>query len=193
MRLFDRQRRYAAHPDPAAAAANFVALVIAWNGAFYPLYIMFLLGRVSAPALLTLPATPLFFAIPWLMRRHSAAGRVALVLLGTANTLWCTEIFGAQSGVGLFLLPCIGLAALLYRPSERPLLLLAVGLPIVAHFIVLRVPGPSVISLASESMVSFWDINAASVVFLSGLIALRFASLMAYLGVRAAIPSDLAK
>jgi hypothetical protein len=33
-------RRYAAHPDPATATANLVALVVASNGPFYPLYVL---------------------------------------------------------------------------------------------------------------------------------------------------------
>ena len=46
--------RYAAHADPATAAANLVALVLAGNGPFYPLYVLALLARLNAISVATL-------------------------------------------------------------------------------------------------------------------------------------------
>jgi hypothetical protein len=118
MNVLARCRAYAGHPDPAAAATNVVALVVALDRPFYPLYIIGLIGWSDVPAFATMLASPLFFAVPWLSRRSSLAGRVALPLIGTINTVWCARLLGVASGVQLFCLPCIMLAALLYRDGQ---------------------------------------------------------------------------
>lgn len=87
MNLLARCRAYAGHPDPAAAATNVVALVVALNGPFYPLYIIGLIGWAGVSTFATMLSSPLFFAVPWLSRRSSLAGRVALPLIGTINTV----------------------------------------------------------------------------------------------------------
>jgi len=66
-------------------------------------------------------ASPLFFAVPALSRGSPRAARVALPLIGIANTVWCTALFGPASGIALFLLPCIVLAILVPHADERRL------------------------------------------------------------------------
>ncbi len=96
--LAARLAHYAAQEDPPAAVANLVALVVASNGPFYPATVLWLIGRDGLPSFWTLAASPLFAAIPWLMRRSSLAGRAALPLLGAANTVWTEKLFGPEFG-----------------------------------------------------------------------------------------------
>jgi len=126
-------RRYAAADDPRVAAANLVALVLAWNTPFYPLYLLGAAGATMREAAwLTLCAFPIFLAVPAITRWHGIWGRVLLVVAGTGNTLFCTWLLGEASGTPLFLLPCITLAALLFRRAETRALFSLLVLPIVA-------------------------------------------------------------
>ena len=45
MKILDWLRRYTSHPDPQAAAANWVAVVVGWNTPFYPLYLLAMPGQ----------------------------------------------------------------------------------------------------------------------------------------------------
>jgi len=106
MKILALCRTYPAHPDPATAAANLIALVVALNGPFYPLYVIGVIGWSGLPTFATMLASPLFFAVPWVSRRNSLAGRVALPLIGTANSMWCAKLLGIASGVQLFCIHC---------------------------------------------------------------------------------------
>ena len=125
-------RRYADHEDPLVAAGNFVALVLAWNQPFYPLYLWFILGR---DAWIGLPDTLsgfVFFAIPGVARRHPLLGRALLPVAGMLNVVLCMKLLGEASGIWLLLFPCIMLAALLFRWRERWLMLGLSALPAAA-------------------------------------------------------------
>lgn len=67
--------------------------------------------------------------VPAMSRRDPRWGRAVLVLAGMANTVMATKILGTASGVGLFLIPCLMIAAAFFRPAERAISLglLAVG------------------------------------------------------------------
>jgi hypothetical protein len=177
--LLGRLRAYYSHDDPAAERANVIALIVGWNGPFYPLYVVALVGRHSAAfAPLTMLATPLFLALPWLSRRSSCAARFGLVLVGTANTLWCMKLLGDSSGVELFLLPCAALATLLFREQEQAAFLAAVALPLVAYFIPLSVFGPAVIPLNAAESARLYALNMASVLVLTAVLAVQFTRLL---------------
>jgi hypothetical protein len=133
MRALAALRRYAASDDPRVAAANLVALVLAWNTPFYPLYLWGSAGAGILPGgWLTLCVFPVFLSVPKATRRWPLSGRVLLVLAGTGNTLFCTWLLGEASGTQLFLVPCVSLAALLFRRAERVPLFGLLALPIVA-------------------------------------------------------------
>ncbi|MGU9981841.1 hypothetical protein ACJ4V0_17555 [Phreatobacter sp. HK31-P] len=115
----ERYRRYAGHSDPRTAAANTVAMLVASNQPFYPLYLSWAVSPTIWPAFVTFLSTPLFLAVPALARRDSLLGRAGLLVAGIGNTLLCRFMFGASSGVDAFLMPCIVLAILLFRRHER--------------------------------------------------------------------------
>jgi hypothetical protein len=118
-RLLAATGSYAAHPEPRAAMANTVALVIVSNQPFYPLYLYWAVSPVISPSFLTFISTPLFALVPAVMRRSSRLGRSLMLGAGIGNTLLCRFAFGPSSGVEAFLFPCLVLAVLLFRPDER--------------------------------------------------------------------------
>ena len=172
-------RGYAAHDDPAAAVCNFIALVVGWNTPFYPLYLIALSDRpIAAGGLLTLLSTPSFLAIPLPSRGSSRAGRLALPLVGTVNTLWCIKLLGSASAVGLFLLPCVALVTLLFRRRELPWLVFAAAVPIAAGLIPNAVFDPPLIALSAATTVRVASLNIGSVAALTVLLALQLAGLL---------------
>jgi hypothetical protein len=174
-------QRYTAHDDPACAVANLVAMVIAWNGPLYPLWIIGFVGWNGWPSVFTIVAAPFFFAVPWLMRRSSGLGRFAIPVFGTANCLWSTKLLGAETGVGLFLIPSLLMAALLYRRTERWLLLPALALPFGAHFLPPSVFGPTLFPLAAAAAATLNGLNSASVLALIFLLTWKWSGLLARL------------
>jgi hypothetical protein len=110
---------YTAHPDPRVASCNSIALLVASNQPFYPLYVHFSVSRHIAPVLLTFLSTPFFVAVPAISRRSSVFGRALLPLTGLANVVVSAKAFGASSGVAMFIVPCALIAAAFFRPSER--------------------------------------------------------------------------
>jgi len=110
---------YAAHPDPLVAACNRIALLVASNQPFYPLYLWWLVGGDWGTACWTFLSTPFFASVPIVARRHALAGRAMLPLAGIANGLVSANAFGVASGVELFLIPCALIALLAFRPAER--------------------------------------------------------------------------
>lgn len=117
--LIDRIRAYKSNPDPLAGLANTVALVVAGNQPFYPLYLHAIVGKPAWPAWLTLITMPLFALVPAVARRHSLMGRAMLPVVGVANAILAVKLIGTETGVELFLLPCALLSTLLFRQTER--------------------------------------------------------------------------
>jgi len=74
---------------------------------------------VVAPSFLTFLSTPFFAAVPMVMRRSPLGGRCLMLAAGIGNTVLCRHAFGPGSGVEVFLFPCLVLALLLFRRSER--------------------------------------------------------------------------
>jgi hypothetical protein len=123
---------YMANPDPRVASCNTIALLVASNQPFYPLYVYFAVSEHIAPTLLTFLSTPFFLAIPAISRRSPIFGRALLPLTGLANVVVSAKAFGAASGVAMFIVPCALISAAFFRPSERvfALALLALALAI---------------------------------------------------------------
>jgi hypothetical protein len=110
---------YAVNDDPLTAASNRLALIIASNQPFYPLYVRWVTGETSVSLGLTFLSTPFFLASPWIAKRFVGVGRLWFPAIGAINTFFCGFIFGEASGVEWFLLPCIVIAVLSCRAMER--------------------------------------------------------------------------
>lgn len=173
-RLWRRVAGYAAHDDPLAAAANWIALVVAWNQPFYPLYLWAAVGADKiAPSFLTFLSTPFFLAVPAVARRHPLAARVMLPLTGIANGVLSTKAFGVGSGVEIFLLPCALIGAALFRPSERALGLAVVVLCAGAYFIPDRLFGQPLAAYGAadnKAMTGLNVLSAATLIVFIGLL-----------------------
>jgi hypothetical protein len=85
--LLTRWRDALADLDHRARAAGSIALVVAINQPFYPLYLHAIAGAAATSAWLTLLSTPFFAAVPAIARHHSLLGRAMLPLAGVANTM----------------------------------------------------------------------------------------------------------
>ncbi len=117
-------RSLAAHPDPLVEANNWVALTIGSHLPFWPLYVTGIAGSEAWPsALLTIALTPFFLAIPLIARRSGFASRIAMPVFGIVNTIFTMWVLGINSGTEVFLVPCAALAAIVFRRSERWLML----------------------------------------------------------------------
>jgi hypothetical protein len=169
---------YASADDPQSDIAAKVALVIVSNQPFYPLYLHAVVGAAAWPAWLTLLTAPLFAGVPMLARRSPFAGRALMVLTGTANTVFSVKLFGAQSGVELFLIPCALLGALLFRPDERLISLPLLGLPFLSYLLIDSRLGAPLMQVADADYASLVAINATSVGALTALIGILAAARM---------------
>lgn len=128
---------YSADDDPLTAASNRLALILASNQPFYPLYVRWVTGEASPLLALTFLSTPFFLASPWIAKRFPGVGRLWFPAVGAINTFFCGFVFGEASGVEWFLLPCIVIAFLSCRATERPALmaycLILVGIFVIVH------------------------------------------------------------
>ena len=171
---------YAAHEQPLVAAGNKVALVLAGNTPFYPLYVVWLAGSDGMPwPLMTQLVFPFFLAVPAIARRRPLLGRVMLSLAGTANTVFGTWLLGERAGVELFLVPCITLASLLFGAGERKVMLLLAALPLGAYYFLHGHYGAPPLLYAEEAYATLFTMNAISVGTLSIFLGIVFSGLYA--------------
>ena len=176
--LLEPIRRYSDNPDPLAKVAATVALVVASNQPFYPLYLHAIVGKQAWPAWLTLLTTPLFLAVPAVARRHPLIGRAMLPIVGVANTVFCVKLIGLATAVELFLLPCILLAAILFRTSERTAMIPVLLVPFAAYFLLDSRLGAPLQVFDADNYASIVALHAVSVASLTALIGFMFASIL---------------
>jgi hypothetical protein len=169
-------RAYGAHPDPRAAIANTVALVIVSNQPFYPLYLHWTVAPVVTPSYVTFLSTPLFAAVPAVMRRSSRLGRALLLVAGIGNTLLCRVAFGAGSGVEVFLFPCLMLALMLFPRSERAFAFGFTALAFAAYLLPAAWLGAPIHRYAIDEYAALQRLNFLSAASLTVLIAWLFAA-----------------
>lgn len=165
-----RIRAFAAHPDPLAEASNWVALTIGSHLPFWPLYIFWVAGREALPSsLLTMSMAPLFLAVPIVARRSSLSGRLATPVLGLINTVFTIWILGPASGTEVFLVPCAALSALIFRQTERIVMLVLTVLPLIV-WCLLRAYPPTPLHQYDAAVAR--DLVALNVWSIAALIAL---------------------
>ncbi|MBS0529963.1 MAG: hypothetical protein JSS22_11315 [Proteobacteria bacterium] len=171
-------RAYTDNADPLARIANVVAMIVAGNQPFYPLYLHAIVGTAAWPAWLTLLTMPFFAAVPAVARRNSLAGRALLLATGIANNILCVKLIGAATAVQLFYLPCILLAAVLFRRTERAVMLPLLGLPFATYFFVDGKLGPPLAVFANGQYASVASLHAVSVASLIAVIGLLLSSIL---------------
>jgi hypothetical protein len=169
-------RDYKTNPDPLAALANTVALVVAGNQPFYPLYLHAIVGRSAWPIWITLITMPLFAAVPAVARRSSLIGRAILPTIGTANGILAVKLIGVDTGVELFLLPCVLLGAILFRSGELPVMLAVTAFPFAAYLFLDGIVGAPLAEYSAGEYRSIISMHAFSVASLLALIGFAFPS-----------------
>ncbi|HEX3864853.1 MAG TPA: hypothetical protein VHY35_24470 [Stellaceae bacterium] len=172
-------RNYIAHPDPLVAAGNLIAVVVAWNQPIYPLYLYLFVSRDIGVSFLTFLSTPFFIAVPVVARCNSLAGRALLPLIGIANTVLSAKAFGEASGVELFFAPCIMIAAMLFRRSERAVMLVLLGLGLVTYVGLRGRYGAPLHLYSPDEYAAFLGVNALSVGTLSAFVGVVFSNVLA--------------
>ncbi|HEX7565243.1 MAG TPA: hypothetical protein VF396_18640 [Bradyrhizobium sp.] len=175
-----RLRVYAANDEPLAAAGNKVALVLAGNTPFYPLYVAAVAGTDGMPWLLmTLFAFPFFLMVPAISRHYPFLGRATLALAGAINTVFCTWLLGERSGTELFLIPCVMLASLLFGAKERRWMLTLAALPLCAYIFLHGNYGAPPYLYRDDAYAALFSMNAFSVGTLSIFLGIVFSGLYA--------------
>jgi hypothetical protein len=162
---------YVGNADPLAAAGNLVALVVGLDQPLYPLALYWATGADVRWTFIVFLSAPCFLAVPAVARRHSLTGRAMLVVVGSLDTFASVAIYGRSSGNELYLIPCLLLAALLFRRNER---LLSLGLVavIAGGFLGLYDRyGTPLLGWSDADYEAMWRINAVSVAMLTALIA----------------------
>ncbi len=172
-------RAYASHPDPLVASANYVSLLVASSQPFYPLYFYWLVSDRIEPTFFTFLSTPFFLAVPAVARFSTVAGRALLPLTGIANTVLCARLFGVESAVEIFLIPCAVLALLLFRPKERIVGFALAGLAFAAFLFLRDLYGPPAVIYSGAEYEAFIRLNAMSAAALTCFTALIFSNLLA--------------
>lgn len=155
---------FVGHSDPLVEASNKVALTIGTHLPFWPLYVWWCAGfQWNWSMVATLALAPLFIAIPLLSRRHRLLARIATPVAGIANTLFTTWLLGVASGTELFFVPCAAFAAMLFRRSERWVMVTLAILPLVAWYVLLdHAPAP-MHRYGARSLHEMYILNAASI------------------------------
>jgi hypothetical protein len=175
-RILAIAKSYGTCSDPLSDLAAKVAMVVALNQPFYPLYLHAILGKAAWPAWLSLLSTPLFISVPSLIRRNPFAGRLMVPAAGLANTVACTKIFGVASGVELFLIPCALLGAALFRPNERLRTLPVLVLPFAVYLFLDPQLGSPIMYASASQLQGVFVVNAMSVGSLTALTGMLLAS-----------------
>ncbi|MBZ9674869.1 hypothetical protein [Mesorhizobium sp. ES1-1] len=176
--LWQSIKTYAAHPDPLVATANTIALVVVSNQPFYPLYLYWLVGPDVAPSYWLFLSTPFFALVPAISRLNTVAGRLLLPLAGIANTMLSAKVFGVASGVEMFLIPCVLIGFVVFRPSERIIGLAIAGLAFLIFTMLHRAYGQPVHLYTAEEYANFIKLNATSVGTLTAFVGMLAAGLI---------------
>ncbi len=171
-----RLSAFLAHPDARVARGNLIAMVLAWNTPFYPLYLRWMAGAEAWPlGWATLSVLPFFLAVPLLARRWPVLARVALVLVGFGNVLFCTWLLGEASGTELFLLPCVLLPGLVFGRGDEFVFGPLLALPLLAYYgLHGRYPAPP-LAWSEAASSGMFALNAGSVGCLVAFFALLVA------------------
>lgn len=169
--MFARVSRYLDHPDPLVRASNLIAMVVTANQPFYPLYVWWMVGENAWPTVMTFLSTPFFASVPAVSRHNPRLSRALLPATGIANTLLSMWALGEASGVSWFLVPCILIALLSFRPGEWTIAATLVAIALLAFTLSHgNFPAPLAVYTAEENQ-SLTRLNLISVACLCAFAA----------------------
>ena len=169
-RLLTLFARYAAHPDPLAAAGNVVALVIGTNQPLYPLTLYWATGADVTGLFLVFLSAPLFLMVPLVARRSSLAARAMLVVVATIDTFLSVKVYGQAGGNELYLGPCLLLATLLFRKREQLLSFGLIALTCAGIFVLHDRYGASLLAWSARDYATMMSFNVIYVAMLTAFV-----------------------
>ncbi len=166
-------------PDESRAAA---CVSIVWllliNKPVYPLYVWVLIGADAAKRSIgTLALVPLYAALLVLARRSPRAARIALPLVGLADTLYATKLMGPETGTELFFIACGLLAVVCFRASEATIARALVVVVFLAFAVLHGRYGAPLQAFSVEEAATLFTLNLYGAASLAAFIGLRFAPL----------------
>lgn len=166
--------RFAANEDKLTEASNKIALILASNTPFYPLYLYFILGHAGVPVIFfSAISLPFFIATIPIARRNGLSGRIWISVMATLNSAYVTWLLGEPSGTALFLIPCISLAVLSFRSREYFAMGVTTALPFVLYYLLHNhFPAPPAVysEAAYHSLVTLNTVSVASITAVLGYI-----------------------
>jgi hypothetical protein len=171
-------KAYVASDDPYVSTCNTIAMVLAWNQPYYPIYLWWIVGRDAWVGIPDAFSGLLFFAVPAIARRSPTLGKITLVVFSVANVAFCSMMLGEAAGIQLLYLPCGMLAAILFPWRQRIAMLAMTALPLIAWLLTrgrLDIPP---IRFPTEAYARLFTLNAVS----SGLLMMFFGWLLAGIG-----------
>ena len=171
------QKTRAFRSDGRTGACVAVAWLVLINKPLYPLTVWVLIGADAATrSLAALAIAPLYAAVLWLAQRSGYGARVALPLVGLADTTIAAKMFGAGSGAELYFVACGALAIVSFSAREA-MTSRALVIALYAAFVVLQVGlGAPVEIWPPADLSRFFTLNAYSAASLAAFIGLRFAT-----------------
>jgi hypothetical protein len=168
-------RVYIASDDPYVSACNTIAMVLAWNQPYYPLYLWWIVGHDARVGIPDAFSGLLFFAVPAVARRSLLLCRVALVVFSVGNVVFCSAMLGEAACLQLLFPPCGMLAAILFAWRERLVMLAMTALPLMVWLLTrgwLDIPP---VRFSPEAYASLFTLNAVS----AGLLMVFFGWMLA--------------
>jgi hypothetical protein len=165
--------RYDAH----TAACVSTAWLILINKPVYPIYVWALIGADAATrSLATLTLAPLYAAVLALARRSSRSARIALPLVGLADTVYATKLIGPDSGTESFFVAC-GLLGIVGFSAPEARISRALVLVVFFFFAVLHGRyGAPLQAWTADEAASLVTLNLYAAASLAAFIGLRFAA-----------------
>ncbi|MBV5263848.1 hypothetical protein [Pinisolibacter aquiterrae] len=167
-----------AEVEAKAAATASVAWLVVANKPIYPLYVWWFVGSGTAVAWATALSAPLFLAIALSAARRPLAARVALPLVGAADTVFATVLFGPASGTELFFVPCLLLAIAAFSAHEgrwaRRLVAVLFVTFVIAHATIGATIGSGFAPWTAVETAHLREINVFAVASLSAFVGWRF-------------------
>lgn len=165
-------QRYIAHKDPLVAACNLLAMVVAWNQPFYPLYVSWSVSPVAWPTYYAFFSTAFFLAVPAVSRLDGQISRAMFPIVGIANTIICTKVFGVAAGAEVFLIACALIPAVFFRPTEPVWRYVLIALPFLVYFGMRGQYGEALHVYTETEYSSFFALNALSAATLTVFVGL---------------------
>jgi hypothetical protein len=170
--MLSRFKSWIGNRDETLASVNIFAILLATDQLLYAPSLELVFGKPGQfawPVALTAPA---FAITPWIAHRHSLMARIWLPLMGIVDTIVAQLALGYASGVWVFLLPSVTLAAFVLQRRERLALVLLASL---AMAVLLFLP-PGRAVLSPDIAVAAARLNAGSAIVLTGFIGWVFAA-----------------